>query len=69
MRNIVCVSAIANLAAHCMIAVYDNGSGKKLVSGTPDKIQNKIASMRAPRSNASPSAQGGSICGCPTMRC
>lgn len=26
MRNIVCVSAIANLAAHCMIAVYDNGS-------------------------------------------
>lgn len=40
MRNIVCVSAIANLAAHCMIAVYDNGSGKKLGSGTPDKIQN-----------------------------
>lgn len=30
MRNIVCVSAIANLAAHCMIAVYDNGSGKSL---------------------------------------
>ena len=23
MKNIVCVSAIANLAAHCIIAVYD----------------------------------------------
>lgn len=39
MKNIVCVSAIANLAAHCIIAVYDNGSGKKLVSGAPGKIQ------------------------------
>lgn len=66
MKNIVCVSAIANLAAHCIIAVYDNGSGKKLVSGAP--ARSKAASMPTPRSNVSPSARGGSICGCPTMR-
>ena len=39
MKNLVCRLLLEKKKKQCIIAVYDNGSGKKLVSGAPGKIQ------------------------------